>query len=365
MKSSVLGRSFKILLIVLTCCFFNFPLQASQFFSADSNEFLYTGRIDFSSPKTPIISWPGTSIKANFTGSYLAVVLDDERGKNFFSVIIDGEEHFPYVIQAKKGKHTYVISSALAAENHHVEIYKRTEGEEGSSKFIGLEIADKARLLSPPVRPARRIEIYGDSITSGMGNEAANNGEDNLGSEKNNYWAYGAITARNLKAELHTVSRSGIGIMISWFDFIMPQYYDQLSAVGNNDSQWDFSRWTPDVVVINLMQNDSWLIDNEQRLKPHPRDAERITHYQDFVQSIRSKYPDSQLICALGSMDATRTDKWPDYVRKAVDNLKQDGDKKIDYVFFDFNGYEKHPRIAQHQKNAKKLTAFIRAKMNW
>jgi hypothetical protein len=49
--------------------------------------------------------------------------------------------------------------------------------------------------------------------------------------------AYDAITARNLNAELHVISQSGIGIMVSWFPFIMPQFYGQLSAVGKNDSQ--------------------------------------------------------------------------------------------------------------------------------
>jgi hypothetical protein len=223
-------------------------------------------------------------------------------------VIIDGDEHSPYVIKAKQGEHKYLISNVLNEGPHTLEIYKRTEGEEGSTLFKGIEIAEHGKLLAPTKRPTRRIEIYGDSITSGMGNEAADNAPDNLASEKNNYWAYSAITARNLNAELHTISQSGIGVMISWFDFIMPQFYDQLNAAGENNSQWDFTQWAPDVVVINLMQNDSWLIDNEKRLKPHPTNEQRIQHYQTFVQNIRKIYPNAYLICALGSMDATIVD---------------------------------------------------------
>lgn len=349
------------------CLLFNSMVAAAaQLIAADNPNYLYTGRIDFSDKKAPQISWPGTSIKANFTGSSLAITLDDELGKNYFNIFINGDYQHPYVLEAKKGEQIYVISTALKPGNHTLEVYKRTEGEEGATTFKGLVLDKGAKLLPPPARPVRRIEIYGDSITSGMGNEGADNGVDHLLSEKNNYWAYGAITARNLNAELHTISQSGIGIMISWFPFIMPQFYDQLSAVGDNDSKWDFSRWTPDVVVINLFQNDSWLIDREKRLQPIPDDAQRVQAYIDFVRSIRAKYPKAPIICALGSMDATANPKWPGYIEAAVARMKKENnDQNLHVIFFEFTGYEGHPRIAQHKANAEKLTAFIKQKMNW
>lgn len=345
---------------------FNIAAEPVQLITADNSAYLYTGRIDFTDKKSPSISWTGTSIKANFTGTSLAIKLDDQFGKNYFNIFIDGETQHPYVLEAKQGEQTYVINTALNTGNHTLEIYKRTEGEEGATVFKGLLLDKGAKLLPPPARPSRRIEIYGDSISTGMGNEGADNGMDHLLSEKNNYWAYGAITARNVNAELHTISQSGIGIMISWFPFIMPQFYDQLSAVGNNDTQWNFSQWTPDVVVINLFQNDSWLIDREKRLQPIPTDAQRVQAYINFVRSVRAKYPKAQIICALGSMDATATPKWPGYITAAVERMKKENnDQKLDTIFFEFTGYGGHPRITQHKANAEKLTAFIKQKMNW
>lgn len=337
-----------------------------QVVGADNKQYLYTGRVDFTDKKAPSISWAGSSIKANFTGTSLAITLSDQLGKNYFNVMVDGETQHPYVLEAKQGEQTYVISTALKPGNHSVEIYKRTEGEEGATAFKGLVLDRDAKLLPPPARPTRRMEIYGDSISSGMGNEGPDNGMDHLLTEKNNYWAYGAITARNLNAELHTISQSGIGIMISWFPFIMPQFYDQLSAVGDNNSKWDFAQWTPDLVLINLFQNDAWLVDREKKLQPIPTDAQRVQAYIDFVRSIRAKYPDAQIICALGSMDATATPKWPGYITSAVERMrKENNDKKLDTIFFEYTGYGQHPRIAQHKANAEKLTMVIKNKMSW
>ena len=355
----------KLLFVLLLSVCAHFSFADSKLIEANDTHFLYTGRIDFSNKKAPTLSWPGTSIKANFTGSQLEVVLDDQLGKNFFTVIIDDENIHPYVLEAKQGEHSYWISNTLGKGKHSLEIYKRTEGEEGRTTFKGIKIAENAKMLATPKRPARRIEIFGDSITSGMGNEGAYNGFDHLISEKNNYWAYGSIAARSLNAELHTTSQSGIGIMISWFPFIMPDFYDQLDAVGDNDSQWNFSKWTPDLVLINLLQNDSWLIDREKRLQPIPGDEERVQAYINFVEKIRAVYPKAYIVCALGSMDATSNEKWPNYIREAVNIMRTKGDKKLDTLFFDFNGFESHPRIAQHIQNAEKLASFVHKKLGW
>jgi len=357
----------KFKLLVMSAMLWAGQALAATVIQPDDAGLQYTGRIDFAQRKAPQLSWPGTSIEGNFTGASLAVRLDDDLGKNYFNVFIDGDLAHPVIVAAAKGGKTYPVAAGLAPGAHRFLITKRTEGEEGATTFLGLELADGGKLLAPPPRKPRRIEFFGDSITSGMGNEAADGKPDDVLKEKNNFMSYASITARNLDAEAHITSQSGIGVMISWFPFIMPEFYGQLNAVGKNGSKWDFASWTPDVVVINLMQNDHWLIDDHHRLQPEPDDAQRVQAYKRFVQKVRALYPHAYIVCALGSMDAVRPgSKWPDYVRDAVAQIRaEQKDQRIDTLMFEFTGYTAHPRVRHHQANAARLTAFIRQKLGW
>jgi hypothetical protein len=341
--------------------------RAGTLIAPDHKNLQYTGRIDFSKAAAPSMSWPGTAIAGNFTGTSLAVTLDDQHGRNYFNVFIDGIETAPVILEAAKGSKRYLVAQGLQPGRHSFLITKRTEGEEGATVLRGLELDEGASLLPPPPRPRHRIEFFGDSTTSGAGNEAPLNGRDDLPRDKNSFMAYAAIAARKLDAEVHLTSQSGIGVMVSWFPFTMPDFYDQLSAVGDNDSRWDFSRWTPEVVVINLLQNDSWLIGRDHKLQPEPNEDQRIEAYRRFVQRVRQRYPSAYIVCALGSMDATRTGSpWPGYVTAAVERMRrQDGEQRIDTLFFDYTGYGQHPRVRQHQENAARLASFIRERMGW
>jgi lysophospholipase L1-like esterase len=326
----------------------------------------YTGRVDFSNPAAPVITWPNTAITGNFTGTSLSITLDDEKGRNYFNVFLDGDTSVPLIVEAAQGVKTYEVASGLAPGEHSFLVTKRTEGEEGATVLRGFELADGGRMLPTPPRPARRIEFFGDSITSGMGDEAPMNGRDDVSRDKNSFLSYAGLTARALDAELHQTSQSGIGVMISWFPFTMPDFYDQLSAVGDNDSKWDFKRWTPDVVVINLLQNDFWLIGRDHKLKPEPDETQRIAAYEQFVRRIRALYPSAYIICALGSMEATRKGSaWPGYIDTAVAHMRAQGDQRVDTIFFPYTGYGQHPRLKHQKANAERLTAFIRQKMGW
>jgi hypothetical protein len=324
---------------------------------ADHEHFQYTGRIDFSSKRAPKISWSGTYIKARFTGTSLGVILADEKGKNSFCVFIDGDHESPHVIRCTQGRSTYDVAKGLARGEHAVMIFKRTEGGDGVTVFGGLVLDSGAKLLPPPPRPLLRMEVIGDSISCGLGNEATNRKQEHTVEHKNNFLAYGAITARALDAEYMCTAKSGIGIIKSWFPITMPQYHLQLLGTdGGGGRRWDFKKWQPHIVVINLFQNDSWIVK-----KAPPGDAERVEAYVRFVRTIRGHYPDAHIFCTLGTMSASRT-KWAGYVKTAAGKMNAAGDSKVySYIFKGGTG-DMHPRANHHRQMAAELTEFIRSK---
>jgi hypothetical protein len=150
---------------------------------------------------------------------------------------------------------------------------------------------------------------------------------------------------------------------------IMPELYSRLIPEDSN-SKWDFSLFIPDVVVINLFQNDSWLVN----MPNHPQFQTRfgttvpgkdfiIEAYRKFVSSIRKEYPNAEIICILGSMDATReSSEWPGFVEQAVKKLN---DSKINTHFIPFKKSPGHPTIAEQEEMANSLIQFIDENITW
>ena len=145
--------------------------------------------------------------------------------------------------------------------------------------------------------------------------------------------------------------------------------YDRLDPTDPN-SKWNFSLYTPDLVIINLFQNDYWLVKNTT----HPEFKNRfganaptpefiIAEYKNFVQLVRNKYPDAQIICMLGNMNVTEQgSEWPGYVQKATAALN---DPKLFTLFVPYKGTPGHPRMSEQKMLASQLIEFIDKNIKW
>ena len=139
---------------------------------------------------------------------------------------------------------------------------------------------------------------------------------------------------------------------------------------ADKNSKWDFNQNVPQLVVINLFQNDSWLVNkpNHPSFKKYfgekaPNEREIIDSYKKFVSAIRLKYPDSDIICALGAMDITRDgSSWPEYVSQAVSEMN---DSKIQTCFMPYKNTPGHPKVEEHLVMADSLIAFIKQTIKW
>jgi hypothetical protein len=325
----------------------------------------YSGRIDMRD-SAAVLSWSGSSVAINFNGSGIAIKVKDEGGNNYFNEVLDGEVIGVYHENSNQ-QHTIIIKD-LKSGYHHFELFKRTEWTMGKTWFYQFEILNGHVLPPSPVKK-RKIEFFGNSITCGYADEDTTGKDRGTSPYENGYLSYAAITTRHYNAELMNTSRSGIGILVSWFPLIMPEMYDRLDATDPN-SKWDFKKFTPDIVVINLFQNDSWIVlqpDNPQFKArfgtTKPTDDQIIAAYASFVQKIRIKYPKAHIICALGSMDATRPGSpWPGYIDKAVQSLH---DHRIYTHFFPYKNTPGHPNVAEQRAMADDLIHFIDDNIKW
>ncbi|MGZ4048832.1 MAG: SGNH/GDSL hydrolase family protein [Bacteroidia bacterium] len=350
---------------ILFCCisFNSFSQKKSIPFS--DKHISYEGRIPFTRDAAAL-TWPGTAVRINFKGTGISGTFKDQDTANYYNVIIDNDSI--YKIQFDTSKKTVALASNLSYAKHSIQLFKRTEWDKGKTLFYGFEFSGKNKLLKPSKLPKRKIEFFGNSITCGYAiNDVAKDYPD--GYHENNYDAYAAITARHFNAQYYCTSKSGIGIMVSWFPLIMPEMYNRLDPTDST-SKWDFSRYTPDVVVINLLQNDSWIVNmpNNQQFKNRfgtkaPDSNFIINAYKNFVQTVRTTYPEVQIICMLGNMDITKKDSpWPDYVQQAVAQLN---DKKIFTYFSPYKETPGHPKVKEQQMLADGLIQFINQHIKW
>lgn len=328
----------------------------------DQEQVRYTGRFDFSHPEGPVFAWSGSSIAITFKGTEVLAKLKpvySNMTDNWVNIVIDNQEPVPVKIDKEN---SYLLASNLANKVHTVEIFKRTEASVGELQFIGFELPEGVELLDPPARHERKIEIIGDSITAGYGNEAASIEDGFQPSQENHYLAYGPIAARNLNAELNVIAWSGKGMYQSYGgvrDIQMPELYLR-TLPSRSDSSWDFQAWVPDVVVINLGTND-FSVDT---IDP----SQYVSAYRQFVELMRKNYPDAHIFCAIGPMNQ----KPVTCIEGIVNEWNQAGDERIHFVEFPPQNIEKngvggdwHPSLITHATMAELLVEEIKNKLGW
>lgn len=350
---------------VIACTIVQYAF-AQKIIKSNDSHIHYMGRV-LVNPDSAELSWSGNSISINFKGTGVKALLRDQSGINYFKVIVDGK--LLPDIQIDSIKRLYTLVSDLPYGLHQLELFKRTEWVFGKTWFYQFEFDAQSSIAKAPAAKKRKIEFYGNSITCGYAVLDTTGKDRGTAPFEDNYLGYAAITARHFNAEYSCIARSGIGVLVSWFPQIMPEMYDRLNG-GDSTGTWDFGEYKPDVVVINLFQNDSWLVVQPQYPEfkhrfdtTAPTPVQIIGAYQSFVKSIRNKYSKAHIICALGSMDATKEGSaWPGYISKAVENI---GDKKITTHFFPYKNTPGHPSKAEQQIMADDLIHYIETNIKW
>ena len=327
----------------------------------------YIGRVCFDNPLRPRFTFPGVQINACFTGTSLRMMAKPRSG--YFMAQVDQAEPFKVSFMGERDS-VVTIATALPQGNHTIRLMYVIEGYELKPDFRGFVLDCGATLLPPPALSNRTIEFIGNSITCGYGNESMNQADHFEYETENHYYSYAQVAARALNARAHVVARSGIGVYRQYGgpktgtpENVMTTEYEYTNLYDRSE-RWDFSRYQPQLVCINLGTND--LSTNNYDVKLFKQAFKRM------VQLVRQHNPQAKIVLLCGSMmNGKELEIAKKTLNEIVDESHQAGDAEV--YRFDFTphngslkyGADWHPSIWQHQLMASELTAYLRTLMQW
>ena len=342
------------------------PMKGTVVLPTDSH-IQYVGRICFDNPLRPRFTFPGVQINARFTGTSVRLWAKPRSG--YFMAQIDRAEPFKVALTGERDS-VVTLATALPQGAHELRLMYIIEGYELKPDFRGLVLDLDAELLPPPALPTRTIEFVGNSITCGYGNESIVANDPFEYETENHYLTYAQQTCRALDAVAYVVARSGIGVYRSYDgpktgtpDNVMTTEYEYTNLYDRSE-RWDFSRYLPQVVCINLGTNDLSTNNYDVRLLK--------AAYKKFLAQVRSHNPQAKIVYLCGSMlNGKELEIAKKTLNEVVDEARKQGDAEV--YRFDFTpqtgdilyGASWHPSVWQHQKMAAELTAYLRALMQW
>ena len=348
--------------------------KAQTLITPDNDKLVYVGRVCTANPSAYTWSYPGVQIHAVVEGTSTVSIRTKAKCGDFMVEIDDRE---PYKIKVGEGSGTGLnLAETLVAKNldkgqHRLTLTYVVEGLTLKPVFYGLLLEREGRLAEQlPQLPERKIEFIGNSITCSLGIEYPEPGNPKSSfANENQYYSYEAIACRELNAQCFVVARSGIGVYRNsggkpaGDKDVLPAYYPYTHFQLGGD-RWDFSRFTPDVVCINLGTNDT--------SNPSYSVDLLAKGYDNFLKTIRGNYPNAKIVLLTGTMRVgQRLADMKTAQKRAIEWANQRGDNdiyRLDFTPADGSlgyGQYKHPSARQHQQMARELIPFLKKIMNW
>lgn len=336
----------------------------------------YSGRIDFENAQAPVFVFAGSCVSLRFSGSCIGAVISNHRnyGSNYIGYILDGvqgkillESGGEYESGGAQERQGLCLGKNLGQGEHELLLFKRMDACHYFT-FHGFELEDGSRVLSPPGLLARRMEVFGDSVSCGEVSEAVDyvgkEDPEHDGEFSNSWYSYSWITARRLNAELHITAQGGAALLdrTGWFcgpDFVgMESIYDKIQYNPQLGplKEWNFNRWTPHVAVVAIGQNDA----NPENYMAEDYESEKAVNwrkrYRAFVERLMALYPKA---CFVLTTTILGHDAGWD---RAIDQVCRELDSpRVHHFLYGKNGCGTpgHIRIPEAEKMAEELSAYI------
>jgi len=338
----------------------------------NNSSLIYSGRIDVSDPFAIVWTYPGTFVKIKFKGTQLSIHVRNKHNYwNNYLGVVEGDSQTKLLLP-EEGDAMIEIPLQTTQDNiHEVTIFKRQDACH-ELMILGFEINcntdDECELLEASPLPPRRIEVYGDSVSAGEVSEAidyvAKADPEHNGEYSNSWYSYAWIAARKLDAQLHDIAQGGVALLdnTGWYhepDYIgMEQVWNKMRYNPDYGTvkEWDFSKYTPDIVIVAIGQNDSHPDDYMKTDYECEKAKNWRTHYRQFLAKLRETYPDAWIICCTTLLQHDIS--WDMSIDQAVLDI---ADKKISHCVFQRNGKATpgHLRIPEAEEMAEELCHYI------
>ena len=325
----------------------------------------------------------GSGAEFEFTGKNLDIMVETDKvgwsGQvdNYarIAIYVDGERVVDDMLNEGLKKYSPIQGDSEVTKT--VRIVKLSETAMSCFGIMPIQLEDGAS-IRPTAEKAHKIEFIGDSITCGYGVDDEDPTHKFKTSTEDVTRAYAYKTAQALDADYSMFSISGWGIISGWTgdgkqkpEQQIPLYYEKLGFtyggfgdIMPQETDWDFSLYKSELIVINLGTNDdSYCGSHEDRKQAY------VEGYVEFLKTVRKDNPDARILCVLGIMG----DNLYPSVEEAVSRYTEEtGDSNISAFHLEPQDQAEdglvadyHPTEKTHTKASEALTAEIRRIMGW
>ncbi|MBE5779259.1 MAG: GDSL family lipase [Clostridiales bacterium] len=289
------------------------------------------------------LCWSGSGAEFTFTGAKCRItILGDDQSKApetpenhaRLAIEINGERVVSQQIADKVNTFAFEHSEN---RDWHVRIIKLSESAMATCVLSQIECDGTP---APTQKKLHAMEIVGDSITCGYGIDDPVAEHPFHTATEDVTQAYAYLAAQELNADYAIVSLSGWGIISGYTgngersgDQLLPPYYDKagychqtFEGMKPQQLSWDFSRFTPEVVIVNLGTNDDSFTGEDEE-----RQSEYCREYQLFLKKIRRLNPSASILCTLGMMGDRL---YPQVAKAVAQYTAETGDTNVDCLHF-------------------------------
>jgi len=217
---------------------------------------------------------------------------------------------------------------------------------------------------------SRKIEVIGDSITCGSGILGKNSSCGFSFATQDYFSSYSYLVASKFRSQINTICWSGKGLVRNYNSSCencsdaMPSYYPY--TLDDKNSQWNFSSFVPNAVIINLGAND---FDPENPPPALPNET-FVDTYVQFVHELQTNYYLNKgvhifLVCRSGPslpvpcslVEQVKTKMASDHVHYIDITPSSEPNSTL--------GCGGHPGLSDHRQMADKIIAELGPTVGW